>query len=539
MRVLFFSPYATWHYHGVLEITWAHALAQRGAEVRFVTCDAQFPACDVWREGLNPRHALSCVDCQQRTASLHRDMGMPYTWLGSYVPRPARAAIRDWVEALERDELLGAHWKGRPVGQWARSSAFYQFRMSRFDLDQPRVAAGVRAHVEGTAIAVEGLEALLDEWRPDLVVLLNGRFFAHQTAFALARERGIRVVTHERGLLKGTLRFADDARIHDLGLYETLWERWHDVPLEESELAWTRAVLADRRAGRNLPWESYSPPPQDEAEVRRRLGLGDRPLVVMFSSSDDESAAFDDRREGAFPDSLEWLNATVALARELPEHDLVIRLHPNLTRNGTNRQTLERIQRLRGELPPNAHVVMPDDDVSSYTLADLASAGLFYFSTLGLEMATRGQPVVAVARGWYGHCDFVRRVERPADYAGAVRAALAAGPDPEVARRAWRFAHALYRELSIPFPLVVESPRHHGQPQFRDTAQLAPGAEPNLDRICRFLLGQEPLLSSPEPHHRQRSEEAEDRFLAAHLPHLGAGLPASPSPSPSPEQVSP
>lgn len=513
-RVLFFAPYGQWHYHGVYEITIGHALTHRDTETKFVTCDGLFPACDVYREGINPRTDASCRQCQQISATLYHDMRMPYEWLGGYVQRQARVAIDTWARNLSADELTSAVWKGHAVGEWARSSAFYQFRMSHFEMDEPRVQQGMRAHVIGTALAVEALSSLYDEWRPDVVVMLNGRFFSHWAAFALAQERGIRVVTHERGLTRSTLRFGDNTRIHDLQVFRDIWERWHDVPLSAAEIEKIHALLEDRRLGKNLPWLAYSPPPQEESAVRARLQLGDRPVLVLFSSSDDESAAFPDRRAGAFPNSLDWLPATRDLARRFPDHVVVLRMHPNLTASGVNQQTLDCVAAMARNLPTNCRIVLPDDDVSSYTLADMAVVGLVYFSTIGLEMACRGQVVVAVAQGWYGHCDFVDFVRTADRYEATVRAALQRGRRAATARAACRFAYHYYHDISVPFPLVIEKPRHMGKVTYSTTADLVPGRDESLDRICRLIVDGESLLPHPTATHRARTEQAEDAHLS-------------------------
>ena len=94
-RVLFFSPYARWNYHTALEITWAHALRLRGADTKFVLCNEILPVCDIHRANLNPRTEKSCLECQAQNATLFTQMGMPYEWMGDYLPREVRAKARD------------------------------------------------------------------------------------------------------------------------------------------------------------------------------------------------------------------------------------------------------------------------------------------------------------------------------------------------------------------------------------------------------------------------------------------------------------
>ena len=63
---------------------------------------------------------------------------------------------------------------------------------------------------------------------------------------------------------------------------------------------------------------------------------------------------------------------------------------------------------------------MPDEKVSTYGLMDVASAGLSYGSTAGLEMACQGLPLVHAGLGYYKDCGFTDEIgqrvrHRPSD----------------------------------------------------------------------------------------------------------------------------
>jgi hypothetical protein len=486
-------------------------------EVRFIGCDGLFPACDVFRAATDKRTPISCLSCQKTAATLYEGMATPYQWLGRHVTPGIEGEVGSWLDEIPDEELLGARYRGYPVGRWARSSVHFHFRASRLELADKELTEGWRAHIFGCALAIDGISCALDDWRPDLLVLLNGRFFAHWAAIELAVERGIRVVSHERGMRAATLRFAENGRVHDLALFEQLWSLWGDVPLSRSELLWTDALLSDRRFGRGVPYLKYSPDPESEASVREKLSLDERPIVAMFSSSDDECAAFDERNVGAFEDSLKWLTATVRAGAELPNLQFVVRLHPNLTREGINRQTMEVADRLRGGAPSNVRIVGPDEAISSYTVADMAAVGVVYSSTLGLEMAAGGQAVVNVARGWYGHAGFTQPVKSADDYLDAIASAFERGPKSETARRAFRFAYRYFRELGRPFPWVREEPRHWGTLTYRSTDELTPGRDAALDALCEMLKGERPLLEPPKDCERSRTERDEDAFFAERI----------------------
>lgn len=524
-RVLFFSPYAAWRYHTALEATWGHALRLRGADVRFVTCDGLSGACDVYRPDINPRDALSCAECQARCASQLSELATPFTWLGSYVPHAVRERAALWARALPREALLDARWNELPVGEWARASACTHFRSAELELLHPRVDAAVRAFLAGTVLFAEGIDVLLDELRPDVLVLLNGRFFAHWAAIELARRRGLRFVTHERGFRRDTVRFAAGARTHELEPMRASWEAWKDVPLDEAELEEIGSVLADRRAGRNASRLSFSPPPQDPDALRSFLHLDGRPLVAAFGSSDDETAAFEDRRRGAFPRSRDFFPAVAELARARPDVQFVLRVHPNVHKqeSGLNRAALRQAVELRGALPRNARMVLPREEVSSYTLMDLADVGLVQGSTVGLEMAALGKPVLCAAHTTYSHAGCTTPLERPEDLPDALDAALRpgardAGRARETARRALRWGLRYFRAFSIPFDLVREEPDHGARIAYSDLRSLERGAHATLDRIADFLLGRTAdVLPPPSDAERARGTAAEDLYLARWL----------------------
>ena len=63
------------------------------------------------------------------------------------------------------------------------------------------MVAVFREQMRSTALALEGIDAALDALKPETVVLINGRFFAHWAMIERCKQRGI-FVTHERGMRK-------------------------------------------------------------------------------------------------------------------------------------------------------------------------------------------------------------------------------------------------------------------------------------------------------------------------------------------------
>ena len=524
-RVLFWSPYTAWGFHAVQELTLSHALEVRGHTVMVLGCDGLFPACEVFRETTTPRGPNSCARCQAVVRNRFKRMARSHGWLGQLIPRELKDEVERWSESLTAHDLLQARWKGQPVGDWATSSILYQFRASRFDPSNPAMVEIGRQMVTGTAVAWEGLSLVAGHFEPDIIVTFNGRFFSNRVAVEVARARGIRFVTHERSMVKDSIRVHADRLTHWLVNYEEPWARWRDIPLTSAQLEEVERFLSNRRHGKNLGWVAFSPPPQDDTDLRQQLEVGDKPVVAVFSSSLDETATFPEYREGPFPDGRDWLPAVLKMAPRFPEHRFVLRMHPNLRGPngiGVSNEAMAEVSWLRNNLPANCRLVMPDAKVSSYSLADIASAGMVYASMLGLEMSAEGQPVVAVARGWYGLSGVVRFAQTPDDMEVQLRAALNGGRSLERARAAWRFLHAVNSEVTLPFPLVHEAQPHVGVPTWRTLADLAPGRVPVLDRICRTVIHGGSVRPPPRDADRARGPETEDVWFSRRLPGIFA-----------------
>jgi hypothetical protein len=544
-RVLCYAPYNRWALHGQWEMTVLKSLELRGADVHYVLCDGLYTDCDMFWAATDPRPPNACTHCQADVTQLVRSMGMDFEWLGRYLTLEERREARRWERSLARKELRHARYGDWEVAAWIASSVHSHFRRSRLDLDQPEVEDAVRSYLFSELVACFALDRLLDDQRPDVLFLFNGRQSSTRVAFELARRRGIRVVCHERGPRKETLTLAVDERCISLGTLDRFWHEWQDVPLTIGEIADLDAQLSARERGTDSGFRTFSPPLQSLDDVRARLGLrADRPVWVLFTSSDDEVVA-EDEWQGPFATQHEWIERTVAYVAAHPELDLVVRAHPNTASRrstGANLVQLQELTELGRRLPPNARMVMPDEELSSYTLMDIATVGLAYHSTVALELACKGKETVVAGANTVAAKRFVRTVENAARYEELLESLLRLAPGAisvEVRRLAWRYAYGRFFRTCVPFPLVHMPDGHTGVLTYSTLDTLRPGRDENLDRVARILLHGEPTALPPGEAELARSDADERTFFGLDLPDTEAAVqvdddPAAPAAGTSP-----
>ena len=500
-------------------MTILQALKLRGAEVQYVLCDGLYSDCDQFWKAINPRPQNACTVCQAEVTKLVAEVGMDFCWLGRYLTTDEGREAKRWAESLAADEVLTATYGTWQVGDWMRSSIQSHFRTNDLDVADPAIERGTRSYVYSGLIACFALDRLLEESAPDTLLLFNGRQSSTRVAFELARFRGIRVVTHERGPRNETLMLIENATCNTLEQMRSYWRQWGSVPLTPDELEDIAGLMAGREHGRNTGWTPLTAPLQPLNDVRARLGLRpDRPTWVLFTSSDDETAG-DDDHDSPFASQLEWIEQTIEYTRPNPQIDLVIRVHPNTgsrRSTGANRVQLEQMSLLKENLPPNVQMIDPDDEISSYSLMELCSLGLVWVSTVGLELACKGKNALIAAGSVVSGTSFVHTVEDATTYdrlLGSLAGLQPAASSAEIRRLALRLAYGTFFRLRIPFPLVRMPTPHEGKLAYDSLDALQPGRDAGVDRCAGIVLDANPVCPPPTAKDLARGTAAEDMFL--------------------------
>lgn len=478
-RVLMLSP-RDWSYHSVVDGMLATALAVRGADVQFLACGGGLGVCD--RANINEAPPMPCRSCTRYVASTIESFGFTATRLIDANASPA--SVDDLhLEKLSIDDLATVEYRGVPIGELMQVPTRWFLLASRADLD-PLHPMLFRRFLTSAQRMVDGFDRALEEIRPDVVVMLSGLFSFESVALAMCRARGVEVITYERTYRPGRLIFSRNtpASHYDISL---AWNRHCHQPLTEAEGHELDAYLETRRDSSH-PIFDFWDGAENRAPDRRRPGR----LAVLFTNVTWDSAVIG--RERAFDSIHRWIEATIDHMTGRPDDELIIRIHPAETKMSGKRTREPLEDYLAGRydrLPSNVAVVGPDTPVSSYPLMEEADVGLVLTSIVGLELALLGKPVVVAGRPHYHDRGFTLDAASPSDYGDLLDAALDAPSDHEAdVETARRYAHAFFFRVPVPFPHVIEPVPGLARIATDRIADLAPGADGDLDRICRGIL---------------------------------------------------
>ena len=517
-RILVFSPYALWRIHNIYEETIAKACHLRGAEGEYLLCDGLLPECDQhWdsKTSSGRPHDL-CQRCQGAAKTSLDNLGFSYRWLGEFVSPAEKAAAFAWAQDVPHSELRQASYQGLALGEWVLSSVISYFRQYPPDMNNWRVVSVYRGFLLSGAIVATGLTNYLEANPIDSAILFNGRQSITRVAMEMFRQHGIRVLTHERPeYTRGHLNVRPNAHCMNLQPFQHLWSMWSQVPLNRESLDATLKWLIQRRYGANLAWLSFNKSFALDSSLRTRLSLSrSKRLWALFTSSTDEVAG-DPLWQGPYESQAAWVRDVVQWVALRDDVELIIKVHPNL---GGNRYIGKAVSELRiyeemmASLPANVRLVMPEDSVNAYSLAEEADVGLTFGSTIGLEMAMLGKPVLLASRALYEYGSQILTVRCRESLPGMLERCLQPFDHREIQREAFRLAHC-YLASELPFPTINVVGIYEAEQNYSSPQDLAPGKDYSLDRICNFLIESHPLFESPTGEERSRTMADENAFF--------------------------
>jgi Capsule polysaccharide biosynthesis protein len=295
----------------------------------------------------------------------------------------------------------------------------------------------------------------LKNHRPEGVIVPNGTIQEMGVVYRVARYLEIPAVTYEFGDQRERIWFAQDAEIMRQET-DGLWEARRNQPLREDQIERVKSLFAARQQARlyeNFARLWQGSPVQGGEAVRSRLGLDKRPVALLATNVLGDSLTLG--RQVFSKTMGEWINRTVQYFVRRPDVQLVIRVHPGeLLTHGTS--MVDVVKQTVPVLPENIHLIGPQEKVNTYDLVEVADLGLVYTTTVGMEMAMSGIPVIVAGKTHYRGRGFTYDPKSWEDYSQQLESLLSKAPAFRMSQaqvdQAWHYAYCFFFEFARLFP---------------------------------------------------------------------------------------
>ena len=195
----------------------------------------------------------------------------------------------------------------------------------------------LRQYILSAANVMQRFGDLLDETNPGTVVIFNGIMYPEAAARWAARQRGLRVVTHEVSFQRFSAFFTDgEATAYPI-----------HIP-DEFELNAEQNALLDEYLEKRFQGKFTMAGIRFWPEMRRldaafleKASQFDQIVPIFTNVVYDTSQVHANQ---VFPHMFAWLELVLELIRSHPDTLFVIRAHPDEMRPGTAKQSRERVQ---------------------------------------------------------------------------------------------------------------------------------------------------------------------------------------------------
>ena len=425
----------------------AWSLHLQGVPVVNFICSRGMTQCVLATNRINVLKAPPCAECISQSRSAYHQ-GDNH-WFNYHLDPDLDKALID----LKVDVLSGFTYQGVPLGRLALPSIRWILRRHNL-LDDASAQVIFRAYICSAWNIKQQFEQLIDEVRPQSVVVFNGMQYPEATARWVAEKQGLKVFSHEVGMQPYSAFFTSgDATAYPLPIPE-------EFQLSESQNQTLDAYLSKRFKGNfSMAGVQFWPEMSSLDANFIQFSKNFKQVVPVFTN-----VIFDTSQPHAnvvFSDMFEWLDLVLDIAKAHPETLFVIRAHPDEARSGkaSEESVADWADRRHVSALSNVVFISPEKFFSSYEMIQCAKFVMIYNSTIGMEASIMGVPVLSAGKARFTQLDTVFFPKTQAAYLSQAEAFLNADQIevPKAHREnARRFLYFQLFRSSLPFEEFLE-----------------------------------------------------------------------------------
>ena len=391
-------------------------------------------------------------------------------------------------ESLDEKTISKFEYKGVLIGDLVVASTVRAFLCNGPEWDNPDFKATAERVLNSAIYLIDLYDQILEDIKPDKLVMSHGIYITWGTLFRLARKKGIAVDVYGSSYRKNSLRFYHNAP--NAPFPPGYWSEFENITLNEKE----NKILDDYIEGRETQKDDNISLFDEKTEIPEQVRTfvesnKDKKLFCLFTNISWDAFAF--ATGDTFASMLEWVEETINYFNDRSDAALIIKAHPAEIYHKTPEKYRVRTFMADKKLNNNILFIREDEQVKPFWLYDKIDVGLIHISTVAIEMALKQIPVLTSgAKGHYSDKGFTIDPNNKKEYFNNLtelcEGSLKFSPDIEAARKYMFFR--FFRE-ALAFDLIeLENLSTIKSLKIQDYKDLEPGKNQTLDIICEGIL---------------------------------------------------
>ena len=473
-----------------------HAFKKLGCDVKMLYCDGFLDSCDANTVFRNQKP--QCFVCKKLGSQVRNSLNLDCAFYRQYISEPDIERIKGIVADMDDKELLNYEYLGVNVGKHAFASAVRYFLFGRIDLNNPKEVYVLRKKLVSAMIAAKVAENVYLKEKPDVLFMLHGIYSAWGPFRDYYNLKGVDTVIYVNMPPRfGHFLFNRNTKPNDI-VSKASWDEFKNKILQREQEVEIDDYLNRRRGGGVGDQEMYKDNFKNEKKNKvLKLILENKysRRYVMYPNVAWD-VVVEGRASEIFDDVFAWVDATIKFFQEKRNYQLITKPHPaELVLDKCSKGIKDFVTEKYSPLPPNIVLLEADVPFNAHELVDGNTVAIVFNGTVGLELASRGVPVLAVADIHYKDAGVVCGIKTLDDYLG-----LLDNPDKLISfaknntELAKKFAYFYFFKSMIRIPFYKDdrwSTIDWGV--VGDTEKLL-GDDSNIIKICKKIINREDIV---------------------------------------------
>jgi len=403
-KILFthsFSIYGPSYIHDKLM---AYSLSIRGYDIYATFCDGiQDIECNVyggvWQGKQNFKN--NCNYCQKQSEELWSFLDNKRIFKYSqYLTQEDILKIDSILNEIPYDGWSCFIYDDWDFGLMAENILVNNYVVADYKLIKNHEELG-RSHLKNLLLCKLACEKIITEISPDRIISNDSFYGMWKIWELLAKKHSIPFYSHWSGTRFGGWTYAYNDAAMNLNFYKS-WKNYSKVSLTNNEINRVEKWLEERTLGKDMIIDTASLQSFKNENVDFSNLDKSKPTALLSANVCWDLAALN--KEIFYKSMMDWIIDTINWFKDHSEYQLIVKSHPAESFPGipqTKETVISRIKKEFSELPLNIFILSPKAKITFYDLIPLSTIGLVHTSTVGLEMASRGIPVISIGRSHY------------------------------------------------------------------------------------------------------------------------------------------
>lgn len=510
-RVLFATSTGGHRSGNITESALAASLIYRGVEADVLLCDRALPGCVLaeyqYVQEKNIKKFITdgpagvglCEGCFTCADRMFKDIGVNIFYYSKLVTSDQKnEALTISRDVLYKD-IESYKYKNYNIGEHAMSGALRFLCIGELE-GQSYAEEILRSYFYASLLTMFATEEIINKYNYECIVFFHGIYVPHGIIGEVARKNNVRVVNWNTAYRQKRFIFTHDDTYHQTMQHEPV-SNWEDIDWTDDLEDQIMSYLESRESG-SRDWQQFNENanPSLDAAIKE-IGIDfSKPTIGLLPNVVWDAQLH--YKSNSFKNLIEWTIQTIEYFIKRPDLQLLLRIHPaEIKRYSKSRQPLSaEIEKVFDELPPNIFIVTADSKVSTYTIMDQCNSVLIYGTKTGVELTSRGIPVVVAGEAWIRNKGFTHDATTPEEYFKILdKLPLESRMSDKKVARARKFAYHFFYRRGIYLPFMEKSKDSMtfslGVSSVKD---LGPNKSIGLDVICDGILENKPFIYPAE-----------------------------------------